>query len=57
MFDKAAGIRNCGPKAYSAELQPTERLWPLTNEGAANQGFTDLEVFTSVPQRRCEMLH
>ena len=23
--------------AYSPELQPAERLWPLTNEGVANK--------------------
>ena len=25
--------------AYSPELQPAERLWPLTNEGLANRAF------------------
>lgn len=30
--------------AYCPELQPAERLWPLTNEGVANQGFATLDA-------------
>jgi hypothetical protein len=28
---------------YSPELQPAERLWPLSNEGVANRSFKDLD--------------
>ncbi len=30
--------------AYSPELQPAERLWPLCNEGLANQLFATIEA-------------
>jgi hypothetical protein len=30
--------------AYSPELQPAERLWPLTNEGVANRLFVTLDA-------------
>lgn len=29
---------------YSLELQPAERLWPLTNEAVANTHFAGLEA-------------
>lgn len=38
---------------YSAELQPTERLWPLTNEPLANRPFTDLAELEAVQSQRC----
>jgi transposase len=44
---------------YSPELQPTERLWPLTNEALANRHFQDLETLQTVqpntvsPCKRC----
>jgi transposase len=41
---------------YSPELQPAERLWPLTKEGVANQCFTDLEALTTVQRQCCEPL-
>jgi len=28
---------------YSPQLQPAERLWPLSNEGIANRSFKDLD--------------
>jgi len=28
---------------YSPELQPAERLWPLSNEGVANRSFKNLD--------------
>jgi transposase len=30
--------------AYCPELQPAERLWPLTNEGVANRLFPTLDA-------------
>jgi len=41
---------------YSPELQPAEHLWPLTNEGIANQCFEDLDALTNAQRKRCEVL-
>lgn len=41
---------------YSPELQPAEHLWPLTNEGIANQCFADLEALAEAQRRRCAAL-
>jgi DDE superfamily endonuclease len=38
---------------YSPELQPAERLWPLTNEALANRHFLDLETLQTVQAQRC----
>ncbi len=38
-----AGIHLHFLPPYSPELQPAERLWPLTNEALANRHFRDLE--------------
>ena len=38
---------------YSPELQPAERLWPLTNEALANRHFRDLDDLQEVQTRRC----
>jgi transposase len=38
---------------YSPELQPAERLWPLTNEPRANRHFQDLEALQTVQAQRC----
>ena len=38
---------------YSPELQPVEKLWPLTNEGIANRSFKDLDELESVQSQRC----
>ena len=38
--------------AYSPELQPAERLWPLTNEGVANELFATIaDLEEAVVQR------
>ena len=42
---------------YSPELQPAERLWPLTNEGVANVLFRDLAALEAALARRCVELH
>ncbi len=42
--------------AYSPEVQPAERLWPLTNEGVANTWFADLDALEAVLARRCVVL-
>lgn len=40
----------------SPELQPAERLWPLTNEAIANQSFDSLDDLESVTAHRCRVL-
>jgi len=42
--------------AYSPELQPAERLWPLTDEGVANQLFADLPELEARLVERCRTL-
>ena len=38
--------------AYSPELQPAERLWPIVNEGVANRYFATLpELITRIEER------
>lgn len=43
--------------AYSPELQPAERLWPLTNEGVANRFFEDLDELEAAIAKRCVELY
>ncbi len=38
---------------HSPELQPAERLWPLTNEEVANQLFADLDELEEALIKRC----
>lgn len=38
---------------YSPELQPAERLWPLTNEPLANRRFATLAELDAVLGYRC----
>ncbi|MGV2828473.1 transposase [Myxosarcina sp. GI1(2024)] len=40
----------------SPELQPAERLWPLTNEALANQTFDNLDGLEEVIVQRCRTL-
>jgi len=37
----------------SPELQPAERLWPLTDEGVANRLFADLGALEEAVAERC----
>ena len=37
----------------SPELQPAERLWPLTNEGVANRLFEEIDELEEVLVERC----
>jgi len=41
---------------YSPELQPCERLWPLSNEGVANRSFHTLDDLEQVQVQRCQTL-
>jgi transposase len=38
------------------ELQPAERLWPLTNEAVANKSFASLQDLDAAPGERCRTL-
>lgn len=40
----------------SPELQPAERLWPLTNEAIANRAFDDLDQLEEIMVQRCRTL-
>ena len=42
--------------AYSPELQPAERLWPLVDEPVANRAFPDLDALEAVLVDRCRTL-
>jgi transposase len=48
-----AGVHRHLLPPYSPELQPAERLWPLTNESLANRHFQDLEALQTVQAQRC----
>jgi transposase len=41
---------------YSPELQPSERLWSLSDEALVNTHFADLEALTEAQAERCRKL-
>jgi hypothetical protein len=41
---------------YCPEVQPAERLWPLSNEPLANRVFTSLDELEEVQAQRCRWL-
>ena len=41
---------------YSPELQPAERLWPLSNEALVNKHFTDLDALETAQVDHCRVL-
>jgi hypothetical protein len=41
---------------YSPELQPAERLWPLSNEPLANRTIADLDELEGIVAARCVTL-
>jgi hypothetical protein len=41
---------------YTPELQPAERLWPLTNEAVANRHFATLADLDAALSERCRTL-
>ena len=41
---------------YSPELQPAERLWPLSNEAICNQLFASLQDLEEAQCARCNQL-
>jgi transposase len=42
--------------SHSPELQPAERLWPLSNEGVANRHFDEIEELEEALVDRCVAL-
>jgi transposase len=42
--------------SHSPELQPSERLWPLSNEGVANRYFEEIEDLEEALVERCVAL-
>lgn len=42
--------------SHSPELQPSERLWPLSNEGVANRHFEKIEEIEEALVERCVAL-
>ncbi|MCA1729253.1 MAG: IS630 family transposase [Actinobacteria bacterium] len=42
--------------SHSPELQPSERLWPLSNEGVANRHFERIEEMEEALIERCVAL-
>jgi transposase len=50
------GIHLLHLPAYSPELQPAERLWPLTNEPLVNQAFESMDEMEEVVYQRCRQL-
>ena len=50
------GIHVVQLPAYSPEVQPCERLWPLVRESVANQAFEDLDTFEDAVWARCREL-
>lgn len=42
--------------SHSPELQPSERLWPLSNEGVANRHFEEIEEMEQTLATRCVAL-
>ena len=51
-----AGIEFVRLPSHSPELQPAERLWPLTNEAVANRSFASLDDLDKVLGHRCVTL-
>ena len=50
------GIHLLSLPPYSPELQPCERLWPLSNEGVANEAFQSLDELEEAQVQRCIVL-
>jgi hypothetical protein len=50
------GIELAFLPAYTPELQPAERLWPLTDEAVANKHFASLADLDAALSERCRTL-
>jgi transposase len=51
-----AGLHLVPLPPYSPELQPAERLWPLSNEPLVNRVFASLDELEQVQADRCRWL-
>jgi len=51
-----AGVHLLLMPSKSPELQPAERLWPLTNEAVANRAFKSLDELEEATAQRCRAL-
>lgn len=55
---KMPGVTLIQQPPYSPELQPAERLWPISNEPLANRSFKSIRDLEEVLAQRCrEMAH
>jgi hypothetical protein len=50
------GIHLLPLPAYSPELQPSEKLWPLLHEGVANLDIIDMDTLEDHLMKRCREL-
>lgn len=50
------GIHLLPLPAYSPELQPAEKLWPLMHESVANEDITDMDTLEDQLVERCREL-
>jgi hypothetical protein len=50
------GLRLIFQPAYSPEVQPAERLWPLLNEALANHPIETMAVLEDLLVERCRYL-
>ena len=48
-----SGITMMFLPAYSPELQPAEKLWPLLRESVANRSFSDIGAMEDALEKRC----
>jgi hypothetical protein len=50
------GVHLVVQPAYSPDVQPAERLWPLLRESLSNRDFVDINEHREVTARRCREL-
>ena len=50
------GIHLLPLPAYSPELQPSEKLWPLLHESVANAHIADMDTLENALEKRCREL-
>lgn len=55
-LDVPQGIHLVEMPSRSPELQPAQRLWPITNEPLANRTFKNLDELEEVLFHRCKQL-
>ena len=56
LFQVPEGLHLIPLPPHSPELQPAERLWPLTKEPIANQSFPSLDALEEKLFQRCQVL-